>query len=346
MTLGLAGCGLLGIYSSTVHGSSGDFFLRQSTWILLGVFSCFVLFAVDYHVLLDRALLLYGVCIALLVFTLFFGSEIHGSKSWIKLGPAGLQPSELVKIVLILVIARYLRDFPKAHLKGRNLLILAILTAIPSGLVIAQGDLGTSVMYLPILMGTAVVAGMKVRSLLAVLLMIAILAPVGWMFLEDYQKQRIRLILDPNLDPQGVGYQTRQAEIAIGSGGLFGKGLSRGLQSQLGFVPEVRTDFIFALMAEEWGFLGAVLLLLLYLLLSLRLISIAQQARDRAGILIATGVSILLFSHVVINVGMVVGLLPPIGIPLILLSYGGSSLVTTFAAIGIALSVHKRRFVY
>ena len=344
--LALSGFGLLGIYSSGIQGASGDLFLRQSAWILISVLICFLFLSLDYHLFVTHAFLLYGACLVLLTVTLFFGTEVHGSKSWIKLGPAGFQPSELGKIVLVLAIARYLEEFPGAHLRIGNLLVLTALTAIPAGLVIAQGDLGTALMYFPILMGMALVAGMRARSLLAILLMIVILAPLGWVFLADYQKQRIRVTLDPSLDPQGVGYQTRQAEIAIGSGGLAGNGFGRGLQSQLGFVPEIQTDFVFALVGEELGFLGAAFVLLLYLLLSLRLISIAEGARDRSGILVATAVSIMLFSHVVINVGMVVGLLPPIGIPLVLLSYGGSSTLTTFAAIGIVLGIHKRRFVY
>jgi rod shape determining protein RodA len=164
--------------------------------------------------------------------------------------------------------------------------------------------------------------------------------------LKDYQKQRILVTLDPDLDPQGIGYQTRQSQIAIGSGGLLGKGVGQGLQSKLGFVPEVHTDFIFALLAEEIGFVGASIILMLYLLVLMRLIHIAETARDRVGILIVTGVASLMFFHVVVNVGMTLGILPAIGIPLPLLSYGGSSILTTFAALGLALSVFQRRFVY
>jgi rod shape determining protein RodA len=213
-------------------------------------------------------------------------------------------------------------------------------------LITIQGDLGTALMYLPILMGMVVVVGVRKQLLVGVLVVSLCVAPLSWFFLQDYQKQRILVTFDPGLDPQGIGYQSRQSQIAIGSGGLFGKGLGQGLQSQLGFVPEIHTDFIFAILAEEIGFVGSILILMLYLLILMRLIRIAETARDRVGILMSAGVASLMFFHVAINVGMALGIVPPIGIPLPLLSYGGSATVTVFAALGLALNVYQRRFVY
>ncbi len=224
---------------------------------------------------------------------------------------------------------------------------LSVITLVPAFLIVLQGDLGTALMYLPVVAGmTMVVTGLRMRFFVGVLMFSLLIAPIAWFSLKDYQKQRILVTFDPELDPQGIGYQARQSQIAIGSGGLLGKGVGQGLQSKLGFVPEVHTDFIFALLAEETGLVGASLILMLYLLVLTRLIYIAEVARDRVGILIVTGVASLMFFHVMVNVGMTLGVLPAVGIPLPLLSYGGSSTLTTFAAVGLALNVFQRRFVY
>ena len=211
---------------------------------------------------------------------------------------------------------------------------------------VLQGDMGTALMYFPILGGMMLVAGLRLRFLVAILLICALLAPLGWFMLHDYQRARILVTFNPDLDPQGVGYQARQSKIAIGSGGWTGKGLGQGSQSQLGFVPEIRTDFIFALLAEEHGLLGAAAILLLYLFVLFRITGAAELSRDRTGLLIVTGVGCLLFAHVVTNVGMTLGLLPAIGVPLPFVSYGGSAILAMFAAIGLVFNVRYRRFVY
>jgi rod shape determining protein RodA len=201
-------------------------------------------------------------------------------------------------------------------------------------------------MYLPVAACMMIVAGLRMKVLVTIFLIVLCLAPLGWYGLREYQKQRVLVTLDPGLDPQGVGYQTRQSQIAIGSGGFLGHGIGKGLQNQLGFVPESHTDFIFALLAEETGFLGGMFILLLYLMLLVRLTLIGEQARDRSGLLIMAGITGLIFSHVVVNVGMALGIVPPIGIPLPLLSYGGSATLTTFISLGLALNVSCRRFFY
>lgn len=342
----LAFLGVLGIHNAGSSALENGIFLRQLVWIGLGVGVCLVIMSIDYHFLVDHAFLFYFLAIALLVGILFFGTEINSSRSWFTIGDLSFQPSEIAKIALILILARYLDGMSENFLKPKQVFILAFVTFLPIILIVAQGDLGTAIMYLPIFVGITIVAGLKGRLFFGLVALLLSLIPFGWLVLEDYQKQRILVTLDPELDPQGVGYQTRQSQIAIGSGGVFGKGLGQGLQSQLGFVPEIRTDFIFALLAEETGLVGAAVILMLYLFVLMRLLRIAELARDRVGILIVTGIASFTFGHVAVNIGMTLGVLPPIGIPLPLLSYGGSSTVTTFAALGLALNVYQRRFVH
>jgi rod shape determining protein RodA len=342
----LASLGILAVYSATLSSDGGGLMGNQLFRAALGVLLCLAVTLIDYHRLLNRAFLLYFLSLVVLVGVLLFGTEINGNKSWIVLGGLTFQPSELTKVVLILLLARLLSDFDGAYLTRRRLMTVVAFSAVPIFLVVLQHDLGTAVMFVPIVAGVVLVAGIRAKAVLIVLLVVMAAAPVTWFGLKDYHRQRVLVTLDPDLDPQGVGYQTRQARIAIGSGGLWGRGVGQGLQSQLGFVPESHTDFIFALMAEETGFMGASGVLLLYLLLLARLITVGRQALDRAGMLIVAGIVALIFSHVAINVGMALGIVPPIGIPLPFLSYGGSSIVSTFAAVGLALNVSMRRFLY
>ncbi|MEE8349323.1 MAG: rod shape-determining protein RodA [Acidobacteriota bacterium] len=342
----LALIGAMGIYNASAEAANYSLFVRHLQWIGLGIVVCLVVTLVDYHILTDHAFLLYGLTTLLLLGILFFGKEINGSKSWFTLGDISFQPSEIAKVAVILVLARYLSEINASYLEHRHLFALGGLTLLPMFLITLQGDLGTALMYLPILLGVVMVAGLRMRFLIGTIIIALCVTPFGWFLLKDYQKERILVTLDPGRDPQGIGYQSRQSQIAIGSGGLFGKGLGQGLQSQLGFVPEIHTDFIFAILAEEIGFVGSIFMLMLYLLVLMRLIRIAENARDRVGILLITGVTSLIFFQVAINVSMTVGIVPPIGIPLPLLSYGGSSTITTFAALGLALNVHQRRFVY
>jgi rod shape determining protein RodA len=277
---------------------------------------------------------------------LIFGSEVNGSKSWIHVGGLTFQPSEFTKIVVLLAVIRLISDSREEYLTHRRLMNVGVVCLIPILLIILQRDLGTAIMFVPVVGGILLAAGVRRRLLIGVLVVGLVSTPLVWFGLKDYQRQRVLVTLDPGRDPLGIGYQTRQAQIAIGSGGLVGRGIGEGRQSQLGFVPESHTDFIFALLAEETGFLGAASILLLYFLLLSRLITIGVEAKDRAGMLIIAGVVAFIFSHVLINVGMALGIVPPIGIPLPFLSYGGSSTLTTFAAIGLALSVSLRRYMY
>lgn len=346
LVLSLACVGVLGVYSASLGSGESSLYLKQMLRVGLGLVVCLIVVFIDYRYLVDHAFGLYAASLALLVIVLLFGTEIHGSKSWVSLAGVRLQPSELTKIVIILVLARYLADVNERFLSRRHLTGILALCLPPVVLIVLQRDLGTAVMYVPIVGGIVLVAGIRRKVLLTMVALVVLAAPVGWFALKDYQRQRVLVTFDPELDPQGIGYQTRQSQIAIGSGGVIGRGLGNGLQAQLGYVPESHTDFIFALLAEETGLVGASLILILYLMFLLRLVGVAESARDRAGILIVVGVFCMVFSHVVINVGMALGIVPAIGIPLPLLSYGGSSILSTFVAIGLVLNIHLHRFVY
>lgn len=344
LVLALSLMGGVGVYSAAEPVSS-SLFLRQLIWITLGIGVCAVLVGLDYRLYTDYAMVWYCAGLLLLVLVLFYGSEINGSRSWLVLGPVHIQPSEVGKLAVILTLARSLAGLNRRHPGTWQLLKVGFLTLVPMVLVVLQGDLGTALMYVPIMLGIVVVAGLRIRILVWLMVAVLCASPVVWVFLKDYQKQRILTTLDPELDPQGVGYQTRQSQIAIGSGGVFGRGIGQGSQSHFGFVPEIHSDFIFALMAEETGLIGAGTILMLYLLVLMRLIRVAFEARDRTVILVVTGVVSMLASHVLVNVGMTLGLLPPIGIPLPLLSYGGSFTIVTFADLGIALSAQSQSYV-
>ena len=335
--------GAIGIYSASEPGSI-EIFFRQLIWIGLGLAVCVLVARMDYRFLTEHALISYGAALGLLVLVLFYGVEVNGSLSWLVLGPFRFQPSELGKIGVVLILTRFLSRLDEPFLGNWDLVKVSLLTVAPMSLITLQGDLGTALMYVPILIGVVLVAGLRFRVLICLLVLAVSAAPAGWIFLKDYQKQRILSTLDPDLDPQGIGYQTRQSQIAIGSGGVFGRGIGQGNQSHLGFVPEIHSDFIFALLAEETGLVGAVLILLLYLLVLMRLTRIGDRARDKSAILLIAGIVSMFSSHILVNVGMTLGIFPPIGIPLPLLSYGGSFTIVTFAALGLALSAQSQRY--
>ena len=342
----LAGIGLTGVYSATLHGAQSNLFLKQIIWICAGTVLFLFLNLNDYRFPTDYAFVIYAGAVFSLVAVLLFGTEVHGSRSWIRISGFGFQPSEFAKVAVVLVLARYLGGQHEDYLSKTRILTLTGLTLCPALLVMMQGDLGTALTYFPILIGTMFVAGLRLRLVLQAVILSLLSAPLAWFALKDYQQQRILVTLNPSLDPQGVGYQTSQSIIAVGSSGLTGKGFGQGFQSQLGFVPEIHSDFVYALLTEEWGLLGGGLILCLYLLLFQRLAWIGGQARDRSGILIVTGVASLIGFHVLVNVGMSLGISPPIGITLPLLSYGGSSTLAFLICLGLAASVYRRRFVY
>jgi len=336
--------GLLAAYSLSLGGEESSLYLRQLSRVGIACLLCILFLYVDFEILTYYSAIFYIFLILMLLGVLFFGTEINNSRSWLAIGSFRFQPSEPGKIIYILFLAGLLGQFKQEYLPFPRLMKFTALGMLPVILILLQGDLGTAVMYLPILGGMLWMSGIRPKVLIIILLCLLLVAPAGWLVLKDYQKLRIKAVFNPDLDPQGIGYQTRQSLIAMGSGGFFGKGIGKGLHAQLGYVPESHTDFIFTLMVEETGFMGALFILVLYLILLRRMLDIARNARNRSGLLITVGVICFFLSHLVINVGMATGILPAIGIPLPLLSYGGSSLLASSAALGLVLNVGLRRF--
>ncbi len=345
ITLILCALGVLQIYSATLGTVWDEAWWKQVVFLAVGAILMLVISHTDYHFLLRRVPWLYVGSIALLLVTFVIGSKVFGSRRWIPVFGMTFQVSEFVKIVLILLVARYLTDLRTEYLETRDLVRLGIVFGIPMVLVMKQPDLGTSLTYLPILAGCIFVAGLRWQHIAAVCLAAVIIAPASWYLLKDYQKARLTTFVDPESDPRGDGYQVIQSKIAVGQGGVWGRGVTQGSQTQLRFLPVPHTDFLFAAFAEEHGFVGVVVALGLYFLLLMRIIQNAQMASDRAGLLICVGVAALLLFHIFVNVGMVVGRMPVTGIPLPLMSSGGSSLISAFIMLGLVQSVRLRRFV-
>jgi rod shape determining protein RodA len=345
ITLVICGLGALQIYSATLDTIWKDAWWKQIVFVAMGFVLMLIVSRIDYHTFLDRVPLLYIASIALLLVTFVVGTKVFGSRRWIPVFGVTFQVSEFVKIVLILLIARYLNDLKADRLETRDLLRLAGLFGLPMLMVMKQPDLGTSLTYIPLLAGCVFLAGLRWTHVAAIAVLFAVMLPAGWFLLKDYQKARLVTFLDPEQDPRGNGYQVIQSKIAVGQGGVWGRGVTQGSQTQLRFLPVPHTDFLFAAFAEEHGFVGVVAALGLYFLLLLQIIQNAQMAPDRAGLYISMAVASLLLFHIFVNVGMVVGRMPVTGIPLPLMSSGGSSLLSVFIMLGLVQSVRLRRFV-
>jgi len=343
--LALVGTGILTIWSTTEGTNLNSYFGRQVLYASLGILAFLILLCFDYHLYSDFIALIYACGLAVLVGVLVFGKTIHNNKSWISIGSYTFQPSELVKVAVIIALAKYYSDSEREHLELNELLIGGLIVFVPMLLVVLQGDLGTGVTFIPIYATLSFVAGIKRRHLLLLLLAACLAAPTGWFLLKAHQKGRIETIFNPTQDARRLGYQTIQSEIAIGSGKFLGKGFKQGSQGQLGFLPARHTDFVFAVWSEERGFLGSMALILLFLFVCLRLARTAREAKDRVGMFFVIGVLSLFMFHITINMGMVVGLLPIIGIPLPLVSAGGSSLIAFLAALSICMNIRMRRYV-
>ena len=336
---------MLQIYSATRDTRWEDAWWKQLIWIGVALALMWVVTSIDYHTLLGQIPLLYTLSVTSLVGVLLAGRLVFGSRRWIKVLGVNLQVSEFVKLVIILVVARYVSELRSDEIKPRDLLKLGELVGIPALLVIYQPDLGTGLTYLPILAVGILIAGVQWRYLAIVALVGALTLPVGWYLLKDYQRQRLVTFLDPSGDPRGAGYQVIQSKIAVGDGGVWGRGVTRGTQTQLRFLPATHTDLIFSSFAEEHGFVGVVVVLGLYFLLLMQIVQNAQRAPDRAGMYVCMGVAALLLFHVLVNVGMVVGRMPVTGIPLPLMSSGGSNMFSVFMMLGLVNNVRLRRFV-
>jgi len=348
LVLLLCSMSVLEVHSATVHTRFASFGTKQILFIAAGLVGMFVLAKIDYHRLIDWSPWFYGIFVVSLVAVKVIGHKALGARRWIGVGPVQFQPSEWVKLVLILAMARYI-----ANIGGRNLTWTEIFKAfgmvgVPMILVLVQPDLGTTLTYAPILVAGLFLGGINLRQSLVLITVGVVLVGGVWSsgkILKPYQKARLTSFINPGNDPRGAGYQVLQSEIAVGSGGIWGKGLEKGTQTQGYFLPIPYTDFIFAAFSEEHGFVGAFFILLLYFLILMRLIQNAQTAADLPGSLIIMGIVAVLTFQIAVNVGMVIGLMPVTGIPLPLMSYGGSSVLFTFLALGVAMNVRMRRFV-
>ena len=346
LALALAAVGVVEIFSTTHNAPAlAGQYKRQIYWIILSCLLALLASRVDYHMVLEQTLWLYCTSVLLLGGLLVAGHAIAGARRWLQLGPMSFQVSEIVKLIIILVVAAYFADRRTRAVTWGDLIKLGILTGIPAVLVALEPDLGTALTFIPIVAAGVVFAGIRMQHV-AVLCLAGILAlPVGWHFLRPYQRDRLMTFVHPAQNTQTSSYQVTQTKIAIGSGGFRGKGLGNGTQSRLGFIPVSHADSIFAAFAEEQGFAGTLLVLLLYFALLLRLLDGAQMAPDRAGAFFLIGLAAVLFFQVVINTGMMIGVFPITGIPLPLMSQGGSSLLFTFLGLGLAMSVRARRCV-
>ena len=348
ITLALAAIGLVNLYSATsVWGVSGasDAFYSQIVWMLVGCVVCLLVWALDYHWLERLAYPLYILTVLGLLAVLLWGEEISGHQSWIRVGPFQTQPSEFAKIGFVLALAKNFsgRD-PTNGFRIRDLKFPFLLLALPLSLIVVEGDLGSALFFVVTFTSMVLFVGVR-RKTLALLsgLSVALVLITYFFLLSPYQQSRIQTFMQPDMDPRGQGYQIIQSKIAVGSGMVFGKGYLQGMQNKLLYLPEKHTDFVFPVLAEEWGFVGAGLTIALYFALIMAGANIAAKARDRFGLFVALGITALLFWQVAINIGGVLGLMPLTGVTLPLLSYGGSSVLSTFVGIGILLSVKSRR---
>ncbi len=343
----ISAIGVVNIYSSTYPhtGAGTPLFLKQVYWLFIGVgFLAFTL-SFDYRTFIRYSYFFYLFSLLLLVLVTIFGRTTSGSQRWIQLGFISFQPSELSKIALILALTRFFTE--KENPRGYGLRDLGVpffMVAMPTLLIFRQPDLGTMLLLVLIFTSMLLFVGVRFKSWLAMASGVAVAIPILWHFLKAYQRNRLLTFLNPDLDPLKTGYHITQSKIAVGSGTLWGKGFLQGTQSQLHFLPEQHTDFIFSVLAEEWGFMGCFLLLFLLLLLISRGLKISNTSKDRASAVLAVGLTAMLFWQTFINVGMVVGILPVVGVPLPLVSYGGTSLVMTLTAVGILMNISMRRF--
>ncbi|MEA2563672.1 MAG: rod shape determining protein RodA [Acidobacteriota bacterium] len=341
----LAAIGLL-----TVHSASAempvDYLPRQALWVGIGFVLLMIVVSIDYHILLDLSLVLYVVGIASLVLVLFMGVERGGAANWLQIGPFQFQPSEFAKLATGLLVARYLAGLNRRVLDLPQIFMAVAIVAVPLVLVAIEPDMGGAAMFAPLIAGMLLVAGIRPRLLITAAVLAIVLGAGVWTFgMQGYQRQRVLTFLQPESDPLGAGYQVRQSKIAVGSGALVGKGYLQGTQSQLHYLPARHTDFILAVLAEEWGFLGVLGVLGLYALYITSAARIAIRARDRAGILLVTGLLSVQCFHILYNSAMVVGFVPITGIPIPFLSYGGSFTMVNFLSTGIMLGVDLRRYV-
>ncbi|HXZ32669.1 MAG TPA: rod shape-determining protein RodA [Terriglobales bacterium] len=336
--------GITEIRSATMHTKFAGAHIRQAYWVIGGIGAMFLMSIVNYQALLERVHWMYIAAVASLVSVLVFGQKYLGARRWVKMPGGGhFQPSEWVKLILIVAVAKYFADLHQRQLSWSDFIKAGAMVGVPMLMVLAQPDLGTALTYIPIAVMGLFLGGLRAKQALAVVLLAGLMMPLAWHVLKPYQRERLTSFMEPEADRQGSGYQVIQSLIAVGSGGIWGS--SAGSQTHLSFLPVPQTDFIFAAFAEEHGFVGALSVMLLYFIVLMRLTQNAQTAPDRAGTFLVMGVVAVLSFHILVNVGMVVGFMPVTGIPLPLMSYGGSSVLFMFLVLGMVMNVRMRRYV-
>ena len=340
----IIGLSLICLWSLNPGRGISSLVWRQLSWVAVGLVGLLVVVSVDYRNLVRFAPVLYAVGLGLLLSVFMLGRTVSGARRWIHLGPFTVQPSELFKLIFIITLAWALTSARGERLSRGALIGTFVLLGLPFLLVVRQPDLGTALVLVPVLGAILVGIGLRARVLGALVLAAVAAMPLAWFALKPYQRDRLLVYLDPFRDPLGTAYNVIQAKIAIGSGQLLGKGVGGATQSRLSFLPERHTDFIFAVFAEMWGFLGCLVLIVAYVLLVLRGFEIAAGTRETRGRILALGVTTVFAAQILINIGMVTGLLPIVGIPLPFMSYGGSSMVVSLTALGLLLSIRMRQF--
>jgi len=356
-TLLIVASGLVGLYSATYGNPrvSHEIFYDQLFVAVIGFGIMFYLSRIDYHKLYDVAYFLYGFMVLLLLGVLFTGRHALGAQRWLSIGGLSFQPSEFAKLFYIFAMARYFsgcrpaisfRYLSFSQSLWHNLLLPLLLTLLPMLLIFKQPDLGTALLFFGIFVVMLFVSNLEYRYFLGLLGLCLAVTPLGWFILKPYQRDRLLVFLNPNIDPLGAGYTIIQAKIAIGSGRFFGKGWLSGTQNQLNFLPERHTDFIFSVIGEEWGLLGTLFVLFCFFVLIYCGLRISEQIKDRFGMQLSVGITTILTLQVVINMGMVMGLCPVVGLTLPLVSYGRSSFVVFMIMLGLLLNLSRRRRVF
>lgn len=345
----IAVVGILAVYSASASFEAGkaNIYIKQIIWFITGFILALIFLFFDYRNLELYAYPLYIIFVLLLLVVLAIGKVASGAQRWLNFGFFAFQPSEFMKLVIVITLAKYFHN--RVTLDGFNLfelIIPFILIFLPAGLIIVQPDLGTAMILIAVSFSILFFIKIRFSTLLTLIITGLLAAPFLWQHLKEYQKKRILTFLNPELDPLGAGYHIMQSKIAVGSGKFFGKGFLKGTQNQLHFLPEHHTDFIFSVITEEFGFIGSFLIISLYLFIILWSLRIAQNAKDKYGTILAYGIAALFFWQAGINIGMVTGMLPVVGVPLPLLSYGGSAVITNMLAVGILLNISMRRFMF
>ena len=336
--------GIFFVYSATWDGSGNisSMVIKQAAWVLIGFFGLFLATNLDYRKVLNYAYPAYILTLIALVFLLVFGGERYGARRWISIGPVSIQPSEFIKLTVILVLAFFIGESREKRGTFRNFAGALLLVLPAMGLIFLQPDLGTALVMLPILFSILFICGENIKYMVTTMLLGVMSLPFFWALLKDYQKTRLLVFVNPNLDPLGAGYTIIQSKIAIGSGGFFGKGWLNGTQSYLRFLPERHTDFIFSVIGEEWGFVGSLVVLSLFFVVIWRGLRIISGTKDPYGKAIAAGVVTLVAFQVLVNISMTIGFMPVVGLPLPAISYGGSNTIASLIGVGFLLSISRK----